>query len=571
MDAMKNYMKNYIATKHGRKTYSVLGVVALLLVSLLAGCGNAGKGISSELDRQCDLLDEEIAQSEKYDKAKEGRISGLRSSERGTKDEEERTNVINRLVTEFEAYNADSALYYINLNLSRPIVGQHPDWRMRLLIKKADLYAHAGLFPEALSVIGKVSRDSVPDDMLEDYFSTYCGIYQYMSEYADETEAARKYEGLRSAYVDSVRHYADQRSFNYQIYALADMARGGDSQNAIEELSRHLDEHPSGSREYSIIASTLAYIYKTIGEDELHKRYIVLSAISDVQGAVKENMSFRELATAMYEAGDVERANRYLKKSFADANFFSARMRNAQSSKMLPVIDEAYASSQDSLTRRLRIMVGVTSLLLLVLLGSIWFILRQMRRLRHANVQIRSVNAELSALSREVKEKNIQLEDRNLRLRGFNHIMEQYSAMFMEYCSSAISALQRYQMSLKVLAMQSGKRQALLDKIDSSEMADSLLKDFYSKFDEAILTFYPAFVDKVNALLRENGKIQLKQGELLNTELRILALIKMGIDDSTKISEFLRCSVTTVYTYRSKVRRKAVNPDNFEVMIKEIE
>ena len=442
---------------------------------------------------------------------------------------------------------------------------------MRLLIKKADLYAHAGLFPEALSVIGKVSRDSVPDDMLEDYFSTYCGIYQYMSEYAEETEAARKYEGLRSAYVDSVRHYADQRSFNYQIYALADMARGGDSQNAIEELSRHLDEHPSGSREYSIIASTLAYIYKTIGENELHKRYIVLSAISDVQGAVKENMSFRALATAMYEAGDVERANRYLKKSFADANFFSARMRNAQSSKMLPVIDEAYASSQDSLTRRLRIMVGVTSVLLLVLLGSIWFILRQMRRLRHANVQIRSVNAELSALSREVKEKNSQLEDRNLRLRGFNHIMEQYSAMFMEYCSSAISALQRYQMSLKVLAMQSGKRQALLDKIDSSEMADSLLKDFYSKFDEAILTFYPAFVDKVNALLREEGRIQLKQGELLNTELRILALIKMGIDDSTKISEFLRCSVTTVYTYRSKVRRRAVNPDNFEAMIKEIE
>lgn len=570
MDSMKNSIIKVLKVSPVR-FYVTMSGMALLCVSLLVGCGNAGTGISSELDRQCDLLDEEIAQSEKYDKAKERRIAGLRSSGLATKDEEERTNVINRLVTEFEAYNADSALYYINLNLSRPVIGKHPDRRMRLLIKKADLYAHAGLFPEALSVIENLRRDSVPEDMLEDYYSTYCGIYQYMSEYADETEAARKYEGLRSAYVDSVRHYADHRSFNYQIYALADMARGGESQNAIEELSRHLDEYPSGSREYSIIASTLAYIYKTTGKDELYKRFIVLSAISDVQGAVKENMSFRELATAMYEAGDVERANRYLKKSFADANFFSARMRNAQSSKMLPVIDEAYASSQDSLTRRLRLMVGITSVLLLILLCSIWFILRQMKRLRQANVRVRNVNAELSSLSDEVKEKNIQLKAQNDKLSGFNHIMEQYSAMFMEYCSSAISALQRYQMGLRVLAMQSGKRQALLDKIDSSEMADSLLKDFYSKFDEAILTFYPAFVDKVNVLLREDGRIQLKQGELLNTELRILALIKMGIDDSTKISEFLRCSVTTVYTYRSKVRRRALDPENFESAIKDIE
>lgn len=140
----------------------------------------------------------------------------------------------------------------------------------------------------------------------------------------------------------------------------------------------------------------------------------------------------------------------------------------------------------------------------------------------------------------------------------------------MEYCSSAISTLQHYQKSLRVLTAQGGNRAALMKKLESSETADKLLKNFYMKFDEAILNIYPSFVDKFNRLLKPDETVVLKAGELLNTELRLFALIRLGIEDSTKIAEFLRCSISTIYTYRSKMRKRAIKPDTFETDVKKI-
>ena len=351
---------------------------------------------------------------------------------------------------------------------------------------------------------------------------------------------------------------------------MIERARNGDADTAATVLKSCLNEYRSGTRDYSIMASNLAYIYKIAGAVDDYKRYLVLSAISDVKGAVKENMSFREVATVMFEEGDVERANRYLKKSIADANFYSAMMRNAQSSKILPVIDDAYAQLQNRLASRLRLLVMATTVLAVVLVIFILLILKQFRGLRHANAEINAANAELSVISERLRAANSELEERNYELRDFNRTKEQYAGLFMEYCSSAISALQHYQQTLRVLATQGANRAALMKKLESTEAADLLLKNFYVSFDEAILNIYPQFVDKFNALLQPEERIVLKTGELLNTELRLFALIRIGIDDSAKIAGFLRCSISTVYTYRSKMRRRAINPESFEDDVRNI-
>ena len=266
----------------------------------------------------------------------------------------------------------------------------------------------------------------------------------------------------------------------------------------------------------------------------------------------------------MFEDGDVERANRYLKKSIADANFYSALMRNAQSAKMLPVIDDAYTNARDTLTARMRVMARVSAILSIILIVAILFMLKQFRSLRRANMQVNKANDDLQELSEQLRSANRELEQRNDELRDYNRTKEQYAGLFMENCSTAISTLQQYQQSLRVLAAGGGNLRAVLKKLESSEIADQLLKNFYVKFDEAILNIYPAFVDKFNALLRPESRIQLKSGELLNTELRLFALIRVGIDDSAKIAGFLRCSITTVYTYRSKIRKRALVPETFE-------
>ncbi|MDE5790077.1 MAG: hypothetical protein K2H96_02460 [Muribaculaceae bacterium] len=540
------------------------------IVLLFCSCAGKKSSSSPELQELYERLDTEIAQSEKYEKDREARITRLKKEYDLTTDSQRRTALIDSLIYEFAAYNADSTLYYIGFNLRRPDVKNIPGEHTRLLIKRLDQYAHAGLFADALMVKISIPRDSLTDNLLEDYYSACCALYQYLTEYTYEHETAQEYEKKRSLYTDSLRQVVKPGSFNHLVYVMSEKARMGQQKEAIDGLLSHLKEYPSGTREYSILASTLAFIYKSSGMHEDYKRYLVLSAISDVQAAVKENMSFREVATVMFEEGDVERANRYLKKSIADANFYSALMRNAQSSKMLPVIDDAYSQLQNSLTKRLRLLIVLSCILLVFLVCTVFYILKQLRIKKEANEKVRKANEELSTLSGKLQEMNSELEERNRELGDFNRTKEEYAGLFMEFCSSAILTLQRYQQSLRVSAAQGGNRAALMKKLESSEISDQLLKNFYVKFDEAILNIYPSFVDKFNALLNPAEQVTLKSGELLNTELRLFALIRIGIDDSAKIAQFLRCSISTVYTYRSKMRKRAIRPDDFEQEVRSI-
>lgn len=535
----------------------------VLLYSLLfVACGKQ-QSAYADLQALYAELDNEIENSKDYEIAKESRIARLHNEYDISTNKHRRTEIINQLIHEFDAYNADSTLYYISLNLSRPAILNNPGEYTKLTIKRADVMAHAGLFQDALAILGQIPRDSLNESNLEAYYSTYCATYQYLSEYTAGHKTEIDHEKMRTLYADSLRQAISPYSFNYMVYITAEQARKGDSKSAIQTLTSHLKEYNSGTREFSILASTLAYIYKTAGMQKEYKRYIVLSAISDVKGAVKENMSFREVATFMFEDGDIERANRYLKKSIADANFYSALIRNAQSSKMLPVIDEAYAAKQEQLNQRLHTMAWTSSILAIILAITTLFTIKQFKSLRKANSVVNRANEELSSLSEQLKTANAELQHKNIELRDYNKTKEQYAGLFMEYCSSAISILQRYQQSLRVTA-QSGNRATLLNKLESTAISDQLLKNFYIKFDEAILNIYPSFVDKFNTLLKPDEQIILKSGELLNTELRLFALIRLGIDDSAKIAEFLRCSLATVYTYRSKMKKRAINPDCLE-------
>ena len=300
----------------------------LFIGILVSSCSNSDRNGEAELQELYTVLDSEIANSDYYDKIKNTRIADYKREYDLSSDRHHRTAIVNRLINEYDSYTADSALFYIGYNLRRPAVTAVPGEMTRQLIRRADVQAHAGLFSDALATLEAVNRDSMDESMLENYFATYCSLYQYLSEFVSDREASEKYEALRGAYTDSLARVAKPESFNFKKFVVVEQSRRGDAQEAIEQLTAYLDEYPSGSREYSILASSLAFIYDQEGNEDQYKRHLVLSAISDLRGAVKENMSFRELAKVMFEDGDIERANRYLKKSITDANFYSSLLRN---------------------------------------------------------------------------------------------------------------------------------------------------------------------------------------------------------------------------------------------------
>lgn len=532
-------------------------VISLLgLISL--GCEN-----SCPKDSLYYEIDREIEKVSDYEDEKERRIDNIkeRLSKEGSQDV--KIELINWLIAEYESYISDSALYYINLNLENPKIRDNKSLETALLIKKADVAAHAGLFGEASDILADIDRQNLDPDLLEDYYSAYCDLYQYQSEYATDSEYADNHARLRELYIDSIGRVAPPSSISYVVNQAASEARNGNFPVAEKMLKEHLEKYRPGERNYSILASILADTYKNNGDVENYHFYIGQSVISDIKGAVKENMAMRALATECYEKGDLERADRYLRQSFADANFYAARMRNAQSSRMLPIIGDAYNAEQKKLNHRLRLFVIFISILAFGFILISIFALFQVRKVRAVNKKTKGMLDEVSSLSQRLSSVNKELNHTNEELQASNALKGEYAVLFMEYCSLAISALQQYQQSMKVAAAQ-GNLDVLKRKIDSANIENKTLAEFYSKFDEAVLNLYPHFVEKFNALLKPEDRIELKPKEMLNTELRVFALIRLGITDSEKIASFLRCSLSTIYTYRSKMKKKAIRPDSFE-------
>ncbi len=436
----------------------------------------------------------------------------------------------------------------------------------RLLIRRADILSHAGLFNAAGQLLADIDTTMLTDDLTEYYFDTMRGIMQYEYEYLGNSDK------LMSQRIDSMRHECISRvlavsnpaSYTHIVNKATQYIDRKETVKAIEHLENNIDKYSKGTRNYAILASLLAQAYYLEGNMPMRERYLILSAISDIRDCVKENTAIRELAELLYAKGDLDRANRYLKKSIADAYFYSARMRGAQTGRLIPVIDASYDATRREMSDKLKIYVGVISILAIILALAAFLILMQLRRLRKSHDKMAQATDELAKLYEEVRSANNDLEHLNNSLEESNRIKEEYVARFMNYCSVSISTLEQYQNSLNVLA-QSGDKAALVKRIKSNRVVDNALREFYAMFDHAFLNIFPTFVDDFNNLLLPEYRVSVHEAEKqLNTELRTFALIRLGITDSSKIAQFLRCSITTIYTYRSKTRKRAISPDTFE-------
>ncbi|MEI6556209.1 MAG: DUF6377 domain-containing protein, partial [Paludibacter sp.] len=302
----------------------------------------------------------------------------------------------------------------------------------------------------------------------------------------------------------------------------------------------------------------------------LQRHWLALSAINDIKCSTKEYISLRNLAFLLYEDGDIDRAYNYMKRSLDDALFCNARLRTYEISRMMPIIDKAYQLQTESRQRQMLITIISISILSLLLAIAVFFVYRQMKKLAVARKNLSQANDKLNSLNHKLSKINIELKDANLTLSESNLIKEEYIGRYMDQCSEYIDKLDNYRRMLNKTAS-SGKTEELIKELKSKEFIDEELREFYNNFDITFLQLFPAFVEDFKSLLIDDEYVQLKSGQLLNTELRIYALIRLGISDSVKISHFLRCSLSTIYNYRTKIRNKAVgNRDEFEQKVMQI-
>ena len=455
-----------------------------------------------------------------------------------------------------------------NIRIARNLRDQEREYKSKLLL--ASLHAATGMYQEAIDVLEEVRREDLPVSLTRDYYACKEQVYREISGNSRDPQSIRRYEDKSFVYRDSLAMMLpEDAGKRVELQELA-LRADGRTDEALRINDTRLAKIPFGTPEYALTSYQRAMIYRQKKDREKEKYYLALSSLSDIQSAITDHASLWMLADLLLKDGDIERAYHYIRFSWDETNRFRARSRSWQSADILSLIDKNYQATIEGKNRILVAYLTLISVLTLLLISAIVYIYRQMKRLAEARNHLQETNEQLKVLNGELYQMNDRLQSANLELSESNRIKEEYIGRFMSLCSSYIDKLDGYRrMVYKMVS--SGQIGELVKVTRSSKGLEAELNALYKNFDTAFLHLFPNFVTQFNSLLLEDEQVVLKRDELLNTELRIFALIRLGINDSSQIAEFLRYSVNTIYNYRAKVKNKAcVSRDDFENLVRKI-
>lgn len=503
----------------------------------------------TKLDSLLIVLDESIIKTQEYDLNKERKILELKSNLISNLTTEQLHDIYQQLFKEYETYIFDSAMYYVKEHLKFSTIERNILWVNECKMQQARMYSTYTRFDDAVNLLKSIDRTDFTKEKNGIYYNAMAEVYTYWEEYAS-SDMVTTYKTLKETYQDSALLVIPKNTYAYDINYGRRCIDMRDFDTAEKVLLPYLSKIEYNTRDYAILTSIIAYLYQLKGDKEKQQEFLATSAIMDIKASVKENTSLGYLAFTLMNDGDMIRANCYIKKSMEDANFYNARLRNIQISKILPIIDSAYQIENEKHKHYQQIVMTVIFILSLILIAVIIYLAILMRKLARTRSEIIHANRELRQLNNYLKETN--------------HIKEEYIGRFMNQCSLYIDKFENYRRTLNKKASSKNLTE-LFEMLKSSQLIEDELKDFYETFDSSFLHLFPDFVTQFNILLPEEDQIKPKQENSLTVELRIFALIRLGITDSAKIASFLRYSITTIYNYRSKYRNKALIPrEKFE-------
>ena len=543
----------------------------LLCFLLFFSCHSALAGES--LDSLLNVLDKTIKEADTYVQIKENKLHELKKEARKTPPfSVERYNLNNDIYLEYKAYSSDSALHYLNENMLLARQLNDKERELKIQLELSYLLSSIGMYMEAADILNSIDRQTLPSSLLGHYYTCYEHVYFEAGAAQPRYKMfASRYVKLSHAYRDSMQVTLDPSSATYLWLRETQLREAGKYDEALEFSDRRLAESSFGTPQYALVAYQRFRLFESMGKKDEHLYYLVLSAISDVRSAIKEQSSLMVLAQELNSKGDLKRAYDYINFSWEISQFYKTRLRSWMNITPLSMINGNYQDIIKQQNRELLIYIVCVALLALLLVIALIYIYRQMKALSIAKKGLQEVNERLFSLNEELEEVNRHLRSTNLELSESNLIKEAYIARFFKLCSVYVDRLQAYR-KLVNKKLQRGQVAELLKMTHlSNDIVTVEVQELYANFDSAFLHLFPNFVESLNALLLPDEQIVLKPDELLNTELRIFALIRLGIKDSSQIAELLHYSVNTIYNYRSRVKTKArVSRDDFEDLVAKI-
>ncbi len=413
----------------------------------------------------------------------------------------------------------------------------------------------AGMYKETLETLGAVRISTLSDSARAGYYSLLGRFYYDLGDFDKDVNYTPGYIGQGNAYLDSALRIYPDTSFEYAYYRGLQEIKSANNDLARQTFRALLQRPRLTDHEMALTASTLSDIYIQRNENDSAINLLIQAAIADIRSSTRETSAIFNLAVLLYKKGDVKNAYTCIQRAIADATFYGARQRKVQVSAILPLIEGERVNIAESQKQKWLTYAAVVTFLLAVVIVLVIALLRQVKKVKLSRKALMEAHARLQQINGQLMESNT--------------IKEEYIGYFFNYNSDFFSRIERFKRNLdqKIADRKIDEIRFLVNNINLKQERDDLLKSF----DKVFLTLFPGFVNGFNALFKPEDQVHLKDSELLNTDLRIFALIRMGITDNEKIAHILEYSVNTIYTYKTKIRNKSIVPnDEFESRIMEL-
>lgn len=568
-----------------------LAAILISLVTFFAITAMAGSPIrkspedavrtDGEIDNLLRQLDSVLAKSPDIVRDKEARIAARRGTYASALDEEHRYWAAADLYEEYSTFDSDSALHYADLALSHARALDRRDLMAEMELNRSYIFSATGLLEEADRSLNSVKPDSLSSSLA----LKYCDRLLFLSTHRDLYIGVRHEKEFYSLRVDSIVQSLTSnipptdpvygwligwKSLNYKTKV----------KDAIPVLKKAVDGSTHASRADAMNAWMLAKLYERTGDQHNHFKYLLISAIADAQACNKEIASLEEVSDFLYRSGDLDRANAYINYCIAAANEYKSRVRIGKlAERQKNILDAIHRRSQDQARANTR-FIWALALILLALVGATLYILKQNRLLRASRESLNEANGalsirvdeltgrvdELSAVREELHSAIAELSDQYESARHSagvlaedNETRDSYIANVFAICSDYIDKIDEFRVNLHKLLSQR-QFDKVMSIVKSPELSAEELKKLYNNFDTIFLKMYPDFVEDFNSLLRPEERIELKTPGRLTNELRIYALVRLGLNDSVRIARFLHCKSQSVYNARQRMRKKAIIP-----------
>ncbi|MGF7041389.1 DUF6377 domain-containing protein [Mucilaginibacter lappiensis] len=507
-----------------------------------------------------DLLDKlksEINKKSEYDKNKELRIKSLKAQQTklSKTDYDGQFDVLNNLYNEYKSYHSDSAYVYAHKMIAVSLITGNKTQQHYGYVKLAYILLSSGMFMETLDLLHNVDLNALSNQNKVDYYLSLSRCNYELANYSDDNHFSPVYVQAANKYMDSAILFCGKEEINRAyLLGLQKMQHNNfnESRFQFENLLNHdkpISMHISSMASSSIAAVCLANAERKEGLD-----LMIHAVISDIKSSTKETVSLYTLAQLLYQEGNIDDAYNLIKLAKADADFYGARQRKLQIGKILPLISEAKLGHLEH--QKNKFWVYLLVLAALVLLGLFVFLIlvKRLRKIKDRQHKISADNLQLSQINGQlIKDAKINVE---------------YLGQFFKIISDYISKLENLKFSLKIKPA-ANRNEIIYDLINNLNIKKEREK-MYFNFDHIFTQLFPNFITVFNSMFDEKDQIWPVKDQTLNTDLRIFALIRMGITDNETIAKILEYSDSTIYVYKMKIKAKSHCPDQFEQRIMNI-